>query len=61
MKDCSGWPHTHRDTHTIHTAPGLTSFQQLVGVDGGIDTDPGLMLIKQNDLITVKRLRQNTV
>lgn len=59
MKDCSGWPHTH--THTIHTAPGLTSFQQLAGVDGGIDTDPGLMLIKQNDLITVKRLKQNTV
>ena len=34
-----------------YTAPGLTSFQRLVGVDGSTDTDPGLMLIKLNDLI----------
>lgn len=28
------------------------------GVDGGADTDPGLVLIKLNDLITMKRLQQ---
>lgn len=44
-----------------YTVSGLTSSQRLVGVDGSTDTDPGLMLIKLNDLITVKRLQQNTV
>lgn len=44
-----------------YTVPGLTSFQRVIGVDGSTDTDPGLMLIKMNDLITVKRLQQNTV
>lgn len=43
------------------TVPGLTSYQRLLGVDGGADTDPGLMLIKVNDLITVKWSKQNTV
>lgn len=41
------------------TVPGLTPSQRLRSVNGSTDTDPGLMLIKMNDLITVKRLQQN--